>query len=358
MESLFSRYRSLTVLLLVLFAQLVLVAYQVKTGRDVRLIRAWAVSAVTPLARLLEGARTNTSRFLEDYFLLAGVRQENRRLAADADRLRVENRFLRSELGAADRVQALSLLQARTPSRTVAARVIGTAPGANSRVIFADRGSTAGVRVGMAAINADGLVGKVTAVYPADSQIMLVTDLGFAAGVISAKNRVQGTLKGLGQPLCKVDYIQNEEKVEPGEWFYTSGEDRVFPRGLPVGQVKSAGNGNPFKEVLVAPSGLGRSLEEVLIVLEGVHQPVPETPAAAGVTPLLPPPPADQPEVKEPEQSGAPVVPGTDADRLLERYKKAAESQGRVYGDNQPSSVPPAKPPESRAPARPAPVKP
>ena len=60
MESLFNRFRSLTVLLLALFAQLVLVAYQVKTSQDVPLIRVWAVSAVTPLARLLEAGRTNT----------------------------------------------------------------------------------------------------------------------------------------------------------------------------------------------------------------------------------------------------------------------------------------------------------
>ncbi len=51
METLLSRYRNITVLLLVIFAQLVLLAYQVKNDSDVRLIRVWAVTAVTPLAR-------------------------------------------------------------------------------------------------------------------------------------------------------------------------------------------------------------------------------------------------------------------------------------------------------------------
>jgi rod shape-determining protein MreC len=360
MESLFNRFRSLTVLLLALFAQLVLVAYQVKTSQDVPLIRVWAVSAVTPLARLLEAGRTNTIRFAEDYFVLAGARQENRRLAAELDRLKIENRFLRSELGTADRVQALSLLQQRTPSRTVAARVIGTGPGANSRVIFADRGSLDGVKVGMAAVNADGLIGKVIASYPTASQIMLVTDPGFAAGVISSKNRVQGTLKGEGLPQCRIDYLQNEEKVEAGEWFYTSGEDRIFPRGVPVGRVTSVGAGSPFKDVLLAPSGLARGVEEVLIVLEGVHQPIPEPPASVGVAPLLPPPAAAQPETTAPDPSGGPAVPATEADRVLEQYKKSAATQGRAYGDNNASSVPPAKPPVAPAPrpAKPAPVKP
>lgn len=355
MESLFNRYRSLTVLLLALFAQLVLVAYQVRTSQDVPLIRVWAVSAVTPLARLLEAGRTSATRFVQDYFLLAGVSRENRRLAAERDHLKIENRFLRSELGTANRVQALSLLQKSTPSRTLAARVIGTGPGANSRVILADRGAAGGVRVGMAAVNADGLVGKVTAAYPAASQIMLVTDPGFAAGVISAKNRVQGTLKGDGHPRCRVDYLQNEEKVEVGEWFYTSGEDRIFPRGVPVGRVTSVKAGSPFKDVLLAPSGLARAVEEVLIVLEGVHQPIPETPASAAIAPLLPPPPAAQPVTAAPGESGGPAVPATDADRVMEQFKKSAAAQGRAYGDNDANSVPPAKPPGAPSPA---PVKP
>ena len=43
MDSLLNRYRNVTVLVLAIFAQLVLLAYQVKTGNDVRLIRVWAV---------------------------------------------------------------------------------------------------------------------------------------------------------------------------------------------------------------------------------------------------------------------------------------------------------------------------
>ena len=49
--------------------------------------------------------------------------------------------------------------------------------------------------------------------------------------MISQKNQVRGTLKGQGTPMCLVDYVPFEEKVEVGEWFYTSGDDRIFPRG-------------------------------------------------------------------------------------------------------------------------------
>lgn len=41
METFLSRYRNISVLLLLLVGQLLLLAYQVKTGEDVRLIRVW-----------------------------------------------------------------------------------------------------------------------------------------------------------------------------------------------------------------------------------------------------------------------------------------------------------------------------
>ncbi len=351
MGALLNRYRSLAFLLLVLLLQLVLVAYQVKTKDDIRLLRVWATSGVTPLARLLASFSGGASDLLRNYVLLVDAQADNRRLAAEVDRLKLENRALRSELATADRAQALGMFQRRTPSRTIAARVIGTGSAVDSRLILVDRGSASGVRQGMAVINADGVVGKVTGAYPAAAQVLLVTDPNFAAAVVNAGARVAGTLKGLTGTTCLVDYVENEEKVASGEWFYTSGDDRLFPRGLPVGQVKSVAAGRTFKQVILAPSGLARGLQEVLIVLEGVHEPLPQArPVEAGPPLLLPPPPA---ELSQPGASGPPAptaASGTDADRLIQKYKTAAESRGRYYGDNQPAPKSPGSATQAAAP--------
>src|SRR5215472_8001311 len=106
MESFLNRYRNITVLLLVIFAQLLLLAVQVKNDRDVRVIRVWAVSAVTPVARLMEGLRGGGSGFLHNYILLKDTNDANRRLQAEVDRLKMENIFLKNELNTADRAKA------------------------------------------------------------------------------------------------------------------------------------------------------------------------------------------------------------------------------------------------------------
>ncbi|MGA2326542.1 MAG: rod shape-determining protein MreC [Bryobacteraceae bacterium] len=341
MDSLFNRYRNVTVLLLVIFAQLILLAYQVKSNQDVRLIRVWAVTAVTPLARVIEGVRSGTVRVVENYVFLHNLRDENRELQKELGRLKVQNQYLKSELETADRVKALSAFQARSPSRMAASRVIGTGTGANSRVVFIDRGSRGGVLPGMAVITPDGIVGKVTAAYPTASQVLLITDPNFAAGVISQKHRVHGTVHGLGYSTCEVKYIQNEEQVETGERFFTSGDDGVFPKGLPVGAVTVARPGDSFKQVFLAPSGLQSGLEEVLVVLEGVHQPIPEQPVSASEMHLQPPPPPGAQEDEAPAAPGAKPNVGTEADRLRERYKNIGQAQGHKFGEGAPGSKPP-----------------
>jgi rod shape-determining protein MreC len=139
-----------------------------------------------------------------------------------------------------------------------------------------------------------------------------------------------------------VDYVQNEEKVETGEWFYTSGDDRIFPKGMQVGRVTVARAGNPFQEVMLDPIGLANGLEEVLIVLEGVHQEIPEFKTAAQPMYIAPPVPGaakDAQAVSPGGPNGAPALT-TDADKITARYREVGAEQGHKFGENLPGSKP------------------
>jgi len=340
METLLNRYRNITVLLLVIFAQLVLLAYQVKNDSDVRLIRVWAVTAVTPLARAIEGVRGGTDGFLQNYVVLHDTRAGNEKLHRELGRLKLENQALKTELSTADRGKALAVFESQSPSKMIGARVIMTALGSSGSAVFVDRGSVSGVEKGMAVVTPDGIVGKVLAAYPTASQVLLATDPSFAAGVVSQKNHVSGILKGLGHGSCHVDYVQNEEKVEVGEWFYTSGEDRIFPKGMPAGRVTGARSGNPFQEITVDPSGLAGGVEEVLIILQGVHQQIPELKIAAQPIYLAPPVPAAPGEAQAAPVGGPRTALTTEADKLRDQYKEIGDQQGHKFGDNPPGSKP------------------
>jgi rod shape-determining protein MreC len=327
MEALLSRYRNLTVLLMVVAAQLLYLAYQVKSNRDDRLIRVWAVSAVTPMAGVVEAVRRNTIGFLEDYFILLDVRDQNRRLKSDNDKLRMENVYFRNQLSTAEHAQALTLFQAQIPSKTVATRVIGNSTVVTAKAVFIDRGSTSGIEKGMAVVTPDGIVGKVTAVYPLVSQVLLVTDPTFKVGVESQKGHVHGVLN-CGAGKCAVEQVQNEDKVDVGEWFFTSGEDRIFPKGFAVGTVISSQPGQGMRDVKLNLSGAPGGVDEVLVVLQGVHRQIPLAPVADESTAkMLPLPPPDT----STDGTGG-TKPQTEADKIVQKYDAIGKEQNHVYG--------------------------
>ena len=346
MDAILSRYRSLAVLVAVILLQLVLLGYQRESRNDMASVRVYAVTAVTPVARILESVRRNTLGFFQNYFVLVDLREENKKLHDDLGKYKLENQFLKNELQMADRVQALSKFQTKTPSRTVGARIIGTGTGTNSKMVLVDRGSSSGVESGMAVITQDGIVGKVVRSYPIASQVLLITDPSFAAGVISQKSRVHGTLKGVGQSRVMVDHIQNEDKIEVDEEFFTSGEDRVFPKGLAVGKAEIVRPGRTFKDVQFVPSGLQSVLEEVLIVIEGVHQRIPDSlPGLQSPVVMQSPLPPGMGEKPRPQEE---IINSnkTDADRLRERYLGIG-SKRSVVGQPAPdynAEPPPPKP--------------
>ena len=110
MESFFTRYRNLVVLLVLLMAQLVGLAVQVSRTSNgtstidsadpssVRLIRLWANALVSPPERLIHNLKLGSSHFWENYADLRHVRQENGDLQKTIDRLRLEQGIARQHL--------------------------------------------------------------------------------------------------------------------------------------------------------------------------------------------------------------------------------------------------------------------
>jgi rod shape-determining protein MreC len=326
---LLNRYRNLSVLLVAILAQLALLAYQVRSNQDVRLIRVWAVGGVTPLARVIEAGRSSVSHFFRDYFFLLGVREENQRLKAELGRAEMDNQYYRAELATADRARSLAIFQASSQSKTVAAHVVANTTDTNPNAVI-DRGASSGVQKGLAVITPEGIVGKVISVFPNTSFVLLITDPAFAAGVVSQKHHVHGTLKGTGYSTVTVEYVQNEETVDQGEWFLASGDDGIFPRGTPVGQATVVRPGRNHKEIYVTPSGLQNGLEDVLIVIDGVHGTIPDAPPPDQPVHLLAPPGADESGADAPAQSGAHL---TDLDRAAQNARAIGEGQHHVFGD-------------------------
>jgi len=263
-----SRHKSLTLLAGVLLAQLLLLAVQIKRDSHGRLIRVWAITAVSPFERAGAFSFDKVRGVWRHYFALETTSRENEALRVENDSLKLAIAQLQSKAAEADRLaELLNFRNSHQDVPMLAARVIGASAGTASRTIEIDRGERDGVRRNMAVITPDGAVGKVIEVYRDNAQILLLTDREGGAGAMLIESRIQSPVGGTGEPLLNMKYVANDDKVNIGEKVVTSGMDRIFPRDIPVGTVQEIKPGNPFKSILLRPAAKLDRLEDVIVLL-------------------------------------------------------------------------------------------
>src|SRR5262249_57592346 len=93
-------------------------------------------------------------------------------------------------------------------------------------------------------------------------------------------------VQGTGGLSLDLDYIDDDNDLKQGDTFLSSGLDRIYPKGLPVGVITSVGpRRGLLKTVQIRPSAdLGR-LEEVICILEHPQNADPDEPAQGSANP-------------------------------------------------------------------------
>ncbi len=131
-----------------------------------------------------------------------------------------------------------------------------------------NKGSNAGVEVGMAVISTDGLVGRVASITKRTCDVLLIIDSGCKVACKVVRNGAFGIMQGSGiamdgnvsmEMLASVkpavlDYVSTEHELQPRDVIHTSGLGNVFPEGLQVGRIGG---------VKMDPSGLYQQAEVI-----------------------------------------------------------------------------------------------
>ena len=208
---------------------------------------------------------------------LRNVGQENQQLRAEIERMKLEQARLNEDATMARRIQTLLAFKEQYVDSTVAAQVIGTSGSEQSRVLYIDKGSNDGIKPDMAVITPTGIVGKIVQVSAGSAQVLPINDQLSGVGASLKDSRLQGILKGAANGTTTLQYIMSDEPVKPGEEVITSGGDRIFPKGLPIGAVASVEPGKDlFLNIRVIPSAHLDRLEEVLVVTK-IEEKLPDT---------------------------------------------------------------------------------
>ena len=105
------------------------------------------------------------------------------------------------------------------------------------RVII-NRGSTQGVVVGQAAVDAGGIVGQVSRVGLLSAEVILLSDPEHAVPVHVNRNGLRTIATGTGQPTTlSLPYLSRNADIRVGDLLLSSGLGGVFPPGYPVARV-------------------------------------------------------------------------------------------------------------------------
>lgn len=264
--------RILYVLIPLLLLHLMLLSLQIEEPGGTLLVRKWVLLAEAPFLNASSALSAGVSRIWHNYFWLRGAREENQRLQDTLRQMSLQANRIEELKQENLRLRGLVSLKDSISFGTIAARVVSRTPKYLSNVIYIDRGAKDGVSVDEPVIAAGGIVGRTILVSSWNAQVQLITNPDASTGGMVDRTRTPGVLKGSGDALLEMNYVGNNEQVNAGDVVVTSGLDRVYPKGLPVGKVVDSRKSNSvFRAIRVEPSADLVRFEEVSVIIMKKH---------------------------------------------------------------------------------------
>ena len=228
---------------------------------------------LTLVAPLQEGATQIvrlSQRLWRQYFYHVNLYDENQRLTRELALAKAQQNLVRELQQSNQRLQQLLQFKKLVPRKTVVAEVIGRDSSQWFRTIVVNKGTADGVERGHAVVAPEGVVGQVVETAPFHAKVLLIVDANSAVDVKIQRTRASGILKGGAAGLCRFDYALRKHDIKTGDIVITTGQDRVFPKGMLVGRVKviDQPRAGIFQDVVVNPFVDFDTLEEVMIIIE------------------------------------------------------------------------------------------
>lgn len=176
------------------------------------------------------------------------------------EQLEAENAQLRGMLS----------LQTQHPINSHVCEILYSVQDPYSEKLVINKGSLAHIKVGSAVIDAQGVVGQITRIYPMRSEVTLLTDRSQHISVMNARTNVRYVTRGLPYAFggaLELKYVPTNADDQKNDLLVTSGIDGVFPAGLYVGRIELVDRqvNSPFARVLARPASQGQG-RHVLVI--------------------------------------------------------------------------------------------
>ncbi|MEE4378300.1 MAG: rod shape-determining protein MreC [Candidatus Competibacteraceae bacterium] len=180
--------------------------------------------------------------------------------------LEAENRRLRMLL------ESSVNLAVRAGERVLVAELLTIDLDPYRHQILLNKGTHHGVKVGQPLLDERGIVGQIIHASLLSATAILITDPNHALPIQNNRNGLRALAGGSGNfKELEILYVRNNEDVQIGDLFITSGLGGRFPQGYPVARVTRVefDPARPFARITAQPTAqLDRSREVLLIIDE------------------------------------------------------------------------------------------
>lgn len=199
----------------------------------------------TAFAPLQESAAGGWERLREGWATvrgLGGMALENQRMSTELARLQSEVRDLKSLERENERLRGVLGFSSRATRDLIPAEVIARSRDGWWQTLRLNKGSDDGVQANQAVISVEGLVGRVASVSPKTADVLLLSDPTCNVAAQILRSGAFGVVAGRGPQwdgsvLCRMEFINKNIPLQPGDEVITSGLGGIFPRGLLIGYV-------------------------------------------------------------------------------------------------------------------------
>ncbi len=264
--------------ILTILAGVVLIVLLVSTSTPLgplNVVRNILRIPLAPVQKLTIAATEKVGGFFMDIASMKEAREENT-IMKETIRILEQRNLEMTELKRQNEAfkKLLNFQEIYADYGFLGAVIIGKDPGNWFDVFTIDRGMKDSLRPGSGypVIAADGLVGRISNVELLSSNVVSIIDMDSTVSVRVARTRdllvVRGDILLKADGLCRVDYIQPNADIEPGDVLETSGLGKVYPKGIRVGTIdKIIRNEGQFDAyAIMKPAVDFKRLEEVEVL--------------------------------------------------------------------------------------------
>ncbi|AND85709.1 rod shape-determining protein MreC [Clostridium tyrobutyricum] len=264
-------------------AFLILISFSVKNN-GVFFMRNGVGVVFNPIQGGIYKLNNGIKQSLSFIFNISDIKEQNKQLTKKNSELEnklVEYNLLKSENSSLRK--ELNFKKEKMEYNYIGCDIIGRGGSSILDEFTVNRGSNDGIKKGMVAETAEGLVGQVVHVEKNWSIVRSIASENLAVGAepqlsdtksqnsdeTSDEGIVKGYNQGTNKLLTKLYYLPIESKIKKGDTILTSGIDNSYPRGIRIGSVVTVelDKGKVMKNAVVKPFVDFNKIQEMLIVV-------------------------------------------------------------------------------------------